>query len=66
MADMEGKKPGAADGRPLLSVEHLKTYFDVTKGIFSKRQIVKAVDDVSFSVGEGETFGLVSGHKPIC
>lgn len=59
MADMEGKKPGAADGRPLLSVEHLKTYFDVTKGIFSKRQIVKAVDDVSFSVGEGETFGLV-------
>ena len=56
---MEGKKPGAADGRPLLSVEHLKTYFDVTKGIFSKRQIVKAVDDVSFSVGEGETFGLV-------
>lgn len=59
MADMEGKKPGAADGRPLLSVEHLKTYFDVTKGIFSKRQIVKAVDDVSFSVGEGETFGFV-------
>ena len=59
MADMQGKKPGAADGRPLLSVEHLKTYFDVTKGIFSKRQIVKAVDDVSFSVGEGETFGLV-------
>ena len=44
---------------PLLSVEHLKTYFDVTKGIFSKRQVVKAVDDVSFSVGEGETFGLV-------
>lgn len=59
MADMQGKKPGAADGRPLLSVEHLKTHFDVTKGIFSKRQIVKAVDDVSFSVGEGETFGLV-------
>lgn len=44
---------------PLLSVEHLKTYFDVTKGIFSKRQVVKAVDDVNFSVGEGETFGLV-------
>ena len=44
---------------PLLSVNHVKTYFDVTKGLFSKKQIVKAVDDVSFSIGEGETYGLV-------
>lgn len=43
----------------LLSVEHVKTYFDVTKGLFSKKQIVKAVDDVSFTIGEGETYGLV-------
>ena len=59
MADMQGKKPGAADGRPLLSVEHLKTHFDVTKGIFSKRQIVKAVDDVSITIPAGKTVGLV-------
>ena len=44
---------------PLLQVEHLKTHFDVTKGIFSPKQIVKAVDDVSFTVGRGETYGLV-------
>ena len=45
--------------KPILSVKHLKTYFDVTKGLFSKKQIVKAVDDVSFDVMENETFGLV-------
>ncbi len=44
---------------PILSVRNLKTYFDVTKGLFSKKQIVKAVDDVSFDVMPNETFGLV-------
>lgn len=44
---------------PILSVRNLKTYFDVTKGVFSKKQIVKAVDDVSFDVMPNETFGLV-------
>ncbi|MDD2592102.1 MAG: dipeptide ABC transporter ATP-binding protein [Erysipelotrichaceae bacterium] len=44
---------------PILRVKNLKTYFDVTKGIFAKKQIVKAVDDVSFDVMRNETFGLV-------
>ncbi len=44
---------------PILKVKNLKTYFDVTKGIFAKKQIVKAVDDVSFEVMRNETFGLV-------
>ena len=44
---------------PILQVEHLKTYFDVTNGLFQKKQIVKAVDDVTFDVYKGETFGLV-------
>ncbi len=43
----------------ILKVRNLKTYFDVTKGLFSKKQIVKAVDDVSFDVMPKETFGLV-------
>ena len=45
--------------KPILSVSHLKTYFDVTKGLFSKKQVVKAVDDVSFDIMPNETFGLV-------
>lgn len=46
----------------LLEVEHLKKYFYGSKKIFSaskERPTVKAVDDVSFSVFRGETFGIV-------
>ncbi len=59
MADAEIRKEAAGEKAPLLQVDHLKTHFDVTKGLFSTKQIVKAVDDVSFYVGEGETYGLV-------
>ncbi|MBQ5444096.1 MAG: ATP-binding cassette domain-containing protein, partial [Erysipelotrichaceae bacterium] len=48
-----------SENKVILSVKNLKTYFDVTKGIFSPKQIVKAVDDVSFDIMENETFGLV-------
>ncbi|WP_438434323.1 ABC transporter ATP-binding protein [Gorillibacterium sp. sgz500922] len=44
----------------LLEVEHLKKYFPVNAG-FLGRTVgqVKAVDDVSFHIRAGETFGLV-------
>jgi oligopeptide transport system ATP-binding protein len=46
--------------QPLLSVQHLKKYFPVHRGIFSKvAAYVKAVDDISFEINRGETFGLV-------
>ncbi|RMF89156.1 MAG: dipeptide ABC transporter ATP-binding protein [Planctomycetota bacterium] len=46
--------------KPLLEVEHLKKYFPVRKGIFSRiAGYVKAVDDVSLTIAEGETLGLV-------
>ena len=48
MADAEIRKEAAGEKAPLLQVDHLKTHFDVTKGLFSPKQIVKAVDDVSF------------------
>jgi len=49
-----------AGTRPLLEVRHLRKYFPIHKG-FSRRVVghVRAVDDVSFSIMEGETLGLV-------
>ena len=44
--------------KELLRVEHLKQYFPVKTG-FGKTVPLKAVDDVSFSINEGETLGLV-------
>ena len=45
---------------PLLAVEGLKTH------IFTRAGVVKAVDGVSFSVGEGEVLGAsaFSGATP--
>src|SRR5947207_895241 len=45
---------------PLLEVKHLKVHFPVKHGLFSRvKGHVKAVDDVSFALGPGETLGLV-------
>lgn len=38
----------------LLTVKNLKQYFPI-----KRKKVVKAVDDVSFTVHKGETFGLV-------
>jgi peptide/nickel transport system ATP-binding protein len=43
----------ADSGRQLLHVEHLKTHF------FTRKGVVKAVDDVGFSLDRGEIMGLV-------
>jgi oligopeptide/dipeptide ABC transporter ATP-binding protein len=46
--------------RVLLEVQNLKKYFPVRSGLLQRVQaLVKAVDDVSFHIYEGETFGLV-------
>src|SRR5437867_9865113 len=45
---------------PLLSVQHLKKYFPIHRGVFGRVAAhVKAVDDISFTINKGETFGLV-------
>jgi oligopeptide/dipeptide ABC transporter ATP-binding protein len=44
----------------LLEVKNLKKHFTVHKDFFGgNRKIVHAVDDISFHIYEGETFGLV-------
>ncbi|MDA3955454.1 ABC transporter ATP-binding protein [Oceanispirochaeta sp.] len=45
----------------LLEIKNLKKYFPVSRGgLFNqKKSYLKAVDDVSFEIKKGETFGLV-------
>jgi ABC-type oligopeptide transport system ATPase subunit len=43
----------------LVEVQGLVKHFERGGGLLRARTIVKAVDDVSFSIDEGETFGLV-------
>jgi peptide/nickel transport system ATP-binding protein len=46
--------------QPLLDVRGLKKYFPIVKGFLHRVSgHVRAVDDVSFTVNEGETLGLV-------
>ena len=43
----------------LLDVRHLVKEFGRSESLLRKGHIVRAVDDVSFSIDESETFGLV-------
>jgi oligopeptide/dipeptide ABC transporter ATP-binding protein len=49
--------------QPLLAVEHLSKHFPVrrsiTEAIHRTTRAVKAVDDISFTIPEGTTYGLV-------
>jgi oligopeptide/dipeptide ABC transporter ATP-binding protein len=48
-------------GGALLEAEHLKLHFPIKQGLLIDRQVgqVHAVDDVTFTLHEGETLGLV-------
>ena len=59
---MRDKQPNTASSntRPLLEVIHLSKSFPLEKGILRKQTgTLQAVDDVTFHINEGETFGLV-------
>jgi oligopeptide/dipeptide ABC transporter ATP-binding protein len=55
-----GAAPLPAAGEALLEIRNLRTWYPVRSGVFNqKTEWLKAVDDVSFSIRKGETFGLV-------
>ncbi|MFG0245570.1 MAG: ABC transporter ATP-binding protein [Phycisphaerales bacterium JB052] len=52
--------PSPSGDKPLLVVDGLKTYFPIRSGLLQRvTDHFKAVDGVSFHIGQGETLGLV-------
>ena len=50
----------STEKKPVVVIQNLKKHFAVRKGIFKTEvKLVKAVDDVSITLYEGETLGLV-------
>jgi len=49
------------DGTPLVDIEHLKVFFPIKQGFLVNREVgrVHAVNDMTLSISEGETVGLV-------
>ena len=47
-----------SEKKTLVEVRNLKEYFNINTGIFTSKPL-KAVDDISFSIRQGETLGLV-------
>ena len=46
-------------GTPLLEVRDLKKYFPLKRELFREHKEVRAVDGISFTLGHGETIGIV-------
>ncbi|UPO90859.1 dipeptide ABC transporter ATP-binding protein [Niallia sp. Man26] len=46
-------------GKPILQVKNLQKYYPVRTSLGKTKAFIKAVEDLSFDIYEGETFGLV-------
>src|ERR1700754_1949451 len=58
-ADVLAPKDVGGPQQPLLEVRALSKHFPVRSGCLGKAGVVRAVDDVSFSVDKGEVLGIV-------
>ena len=54
-----GAAAAAVQGGPLIRVENLEKVYRVKAGMFRPKSQVRAVSDVSFTIGRRETLGLV-------
>ena len=47
----------------VIEIENLKTYFDVSKGFLKGgKDVVRAVDDISFEIAQGKSLGLIGEY----
>ena len=64
-SDEQAVEPASRpSSEPLLEVEDLRIHFPIRRGVF-RRVVghVRAVDGLSFTLREGETFALVGGIR---
>ena len=54
-----GISGGFSGGMPILKVENLSKHFPIRSSLKLGKRVIRAVDDVSFSIMPGETLGLV-------
>ena len=61
MSELATESPASGNGDALLVVRDMKKYFPIKSGLLVDRTVdyVRAVDDVSFEIRQGETLGLV-------
>src|SRR5690349_6295299 len=62
-APEQAREEAQPDGgpQPLLQIEHLKLFFPIHSGALVSRTVaqVHAINDVTFSLAEGQTLGIV-------
>lgn len=58
---LKPKNKDISTNKPILEIKGLKKHFNLSGGgLFQgKKEVLKAVDGINFSINEGETFGLV-------
>jgi peptide/nickel transport system ATP-binding protein len=52
-------REGIAVNTPLLNVEDLRKYFEIRRGLFGRREYIRAVDGVSLTLESGEAISIV-------
>jgi oligopeptide/dipeptide ABC transporter ATP-binding protein len=52
-------KPRSTQTQPLIRADNLSVHFPIGGGLFTRKQMLRAVDDVSLSIPKGSFFGLV-------
>lgn len=59
VVESSNKRAAVIGDEVLLRVEHLVKDYPLSSGAFRSKRVLRAVDDVSFSVRKGETLGIV-------
>jgi peptide/nickel transport system ATP-binding protein/oligopeptide transport system ATP-binding protein len=52
-------KEGGGMGENILEVENLSKHFIIKKSVFAPKTVIRAVDNISFEIKEGEILGLI-------